>query len=649
MRLGLALLVASCSPPRRRRPTRSCSCATATSGSRRPTATERPLTAGGGYASPSMADDGTIVALRGRSFVRLRPDGAAIGSRRRVGGDWSWRRPVRRAGVARRLRSPTGSPAGGASACRSSPSCSLQDTDVTAYAYAGRVTDPLELGVGARPAASRRGTAPAARCCSATAPAPARPSRSTASARGEADDQGWFSYDDGTSLAQGQLDHARRPARGGRGRQGDPSVRRQPAAARAPGAALRRARRAVRVADVVARRHDARVGSRPTASTSPARCPTCAAPVPDCSVIRERRLAAGSDPYWGAADVPGATVGPAAARRAGGAQARARVPLAAGRAAPARPRGAAAAADRARAGARRRAAALGGTRAGRVLGAARGGDAARCGSRSTPRAARARARAGGSTLRARPWRAATRALRRVPAGRVRAHVGSCMRQRDPAESALPERRHADQSPQRTRFRSEGSTERTDGSTRPPGGSLMSKSRMVLVAAVAALAVMLIGGAGPAAAQTSTTPLTKTVKMTGTAKNGKKFNGTYTIKRFTHSGSKRLRRRHAEGQAQGPHASRKNNVAHPRHARAPAASRPRRSRRRRTPARSSTWRCSRSTSTCSGSASRTSRIELLDRGRARAPATCSATCCARSPASSTRRPRRRLRRRSSRRS
>ena len=66
---------------------------------------------------------------------------------------------------------------------------------------------------------------------------------------------------------------------------------------------------------------------------------------------------------------------------------------------------------------------------------------------------------------------------------------------------------------------------------------MSKSRMVLAAAVAALAVMLIGGAGPAAAQTSTTPLTKTVKMTGTAKNGKKFKGTYTIKRFTRSGSK----------------------------------------------------------------------------------------------------------------
>ena len=66
---------------------------------------------------------------------------------------------------------------------------------------------------------------------------------------------------------------------------------------------------------------------------------------------------------------------------------------------------------------------------------------------------------------------------------------------------------------------------------------MSKSRMLVVAAVAALAAMLIGGAGPAAAQTSGTPLTKTVKLTGAAKNGKKFAGTYTIDRFTRSGGK----------------------------------------------------------------------------------------------------------------
>jgi hypothetical protein len=32
-------------------------------------------------------------------------------------------------------------------------------------------------------------------------------------------------------------------------------------------------------------------------------------PVPDCSVIAQRRLSAGTDPYWGRADVPGATSG----------------------------------------------------------------------------------------------------------------------------------------------------------------------------------------------------------------------------------------------------------------------------------------------------------------------------------------------------
>jgi hypothetical protein len=90
---------------------------------------------------------------------------------------------------------------------------------------------------------------------------------------------------------------------------------------------------------------------------------------------------------------------------------------------------------------------------------------------------------------------------------------------------------------------------------------MSKSRMVLAAAVAALAVMLIGGAGPAAAQTSTTPLTQTVKMTGTAKNGKKFNGTYTIKRFTHRGSKLYAVGTLKGRLKGRRVA-KNNVRIP---------------------------------------------------------------------------------------
>src|SRR3954451_3012723 len=67
---------------------------------------------------------------------------------------------------------------------------------------------------------------------------------------------------------------------------------------------------------------------------------------------------------------------------------------------------------------------------------------------------------------------------------------------------------------------------------------MSKSRMTLIAAVAAFAVMLVGGAGPAAAQTtSAKPLSQVMKITGTAKNGKKFSGTSTIQRFKSSGGK----------------------------------------------------------------------------------------------------------------
>ena len=74
-------------------------------------------------------------------------------------------------------------------------------------------------------------------------------------------------------------------------------------------------------------------------------------------------------------------------------------------------------------------------------------------------------------------------------------------------------------------------------------------------------------------------------MTGTAKNGKKFNGTYTIKRFTHSGSKLYAVGTLKGRLKGRQRHEEQR-AHPRVARAPRR-RPRRSRRRRTPARSST--------------------------------------------------------------
>ena len=227
-----------------------------------------------------MADDGTIVALRGRSFVRLRPDGAAIGMPLdAIGGDW-----VVSGGPYDARVAPDGLriaywftgpaallPADSSRVARSrtptSPPTRTPD----------RVTDPLELGVvreRRQPSWYGAGRALVFRHGAGTG--------ETVSVnrvgRGEADDQGWFSYDDGTSLEQGQLDHGGDPARGGGGREPDPPVRRQPAAARAAGAALRRARRAVRVADLVARRHDARLGAgrrrarrRPGARPAPAR------------------------------------------------------------------------------------------------------------------------------------------------------------------------------------------------------------------------------------------------------------------------------------------------------------------------------------------------------------------------------------------
>ena len=86
---------------------------------------------------------------------------------------------------------------------------------------------------------------------------------------------------------------------------------------------------------------------------------------------------------------------------------------------------------------------------------------------------------------------------------------------------------------------------------------MSKSRMLVAAVVAALSVMLIGGAGPAAAQTSATPLTQTVAMTGKAKNGKKFTGTYTIDRFTRSGGKQYAVGTLKGKLKGRRVTREN--------------------------------------------------------------------------------------------
>ena len=65
---------------------------------------------------------------------------------------------------------------------------------------------------------------------------------------------------------------------------------------------------------------------------------------------------------------------------------------------------------------------------------------------------------------------------------------------------------------------------------------MTNFRLAAAAALAACALLLVSGAGTAAAQTTeATSLTEPIPITGNAKNGKKFTGTYTIKRFVAEG------------------------------------------------------------------------------------------------------------------
>jgi hypothetical protein len=66
---------------------------------------------------------------------------------------------------------------------------------------------------------------------------------------------------------------------------------------------------------------------------------------------------------------------------------------------------------------------------------------------------------------------------------------------------------------------------------------MTHFRLAAVAATASFALMLVGGAGTAAAQDTATSLKEPIAMTGTAKNGKKFTGTYRVKRFVAEGNK----------------------------------------------------------------------------------------------------------------
>ena len=68
---------------------------------------------------------------------------------------------------------------------------------------------------------------------------------------------------------------------------------------------------------------------------------------------------------------------------------------------------------------------------------------------------------------------------------------------------------------------------------------MHRVRLAAVAATLTCG-LLLGGAGTAAAAQTPTDLTKTIAVAGTAKNGKKFTGTYTINRFVSSSNGTVR-------------------------------------------------------------------------------------------------------------
>jgi hypothetical protein len=65
---------------------------------------------------------------------------------------------------------------------------------------------------------------------------------------------------------------------------------------------------------------------------------------------------------------------------------------------------------------------------------------------------------------------------------------------------------------------------------------MKSFRLVAAATMTTCALLLLGGTGTAAAQ-DTFNFGKKVPVTGEAKNGKQFDGTFTIQRFTRSAGK----------------------------------------------------------------------------------------------------------------
>jgi hypothetical protein len=84
---------------------------------------------------------------------------------------------------------------------------------------------------------------------------------------------------------------------------------------------------------------------------------------------------------------------------------------------------------------------------------------------------------------------------------------------------------------------------------------MTKFRLAAAAATTTCALLLLGGAGTAAAQTTVTSLTKPIPMTGTAKNGKKFTGTFRVNRFVSEGENVFAVGTLKGRLKGRHVRR----------------------------------------------------------------------------------------------
>ena len=482
---------------------------------------ERRLTVTGGYDAPSMDDNGTIVALRGGSFVRLRGDGGVIGApMRAVGGDWIVARGPFDARV-----SPDGIRiaywfTGRRRFCLPlQPGCSVQDSEITAYAYAERVTDPLELGSVRdyrEPSWLGSGRAVMFRHVTGTGETVA----TNRVGGGEAERQGWFSYDDGTQLGQGQV------SRGG-----------DKFAALAGTGAIHLFGMASPPPALPVLRCIVRGGPFTSPTWSPdgsmlawaesdgvhvaGPVPDLRAPVPDCGVIRERRLAAGSDPFWGPADVPGAPAAgprPPAGKPAGRRPGRAYRSLRVAR----RQRGRAVRLRLriVRAPARVDARLTLGGRARRAHGRAPRpqGHAATAGAAQPPRPARARApgTAGAAPPRG-GQRARAGARHRAPSRDVAACQGvltaaseagperdrsrtarapgaDFLRRRPTSDDPRSGRSHTSiRCTRTTNFPIVGGEGRTAGSTEPFPEVGMTKSRMAVLGAVAAFALLSSGG------------------------------------------------------------------------------------------------------------------------------------------------------------